>query len=193
MAESRVMQHAHLGFRDLAHSIEATATVYEACAARGARIDRFGMCLDWSMGFPRAQRSEQTRGTGILLNSEEDFARLTQAAPAAMHFGDFMLGFPAALENTRSALAAGATAIGNLGQYFTFRLPGYSDDVETTAATVKALGLIAAQPAEVLVHSNLDDGYAAVFEDLTSALGQAMLEKYIVTDLIGASYTVCYG
>ncbi|WP_052249004.1 cobalamin-dependent protein [Leisingera sp. ANG-Vp] len=193
MAAGQVMQHAHLGFRDLAHSVEATGAVYEACLKRGARIDRFGMCLDWSMGFPRAQRSEQTRGTGILLNSDEDFALLTQAAPASMHFGDFMLGFPAALENTCSALAAGATTIGNLGQYFTFRLPGYSDDVETTAATVKALGLIAAQPVEVLVHSNLDDGYAAVYEDLTSALGQAMLEKYIVTDLIGAPFAVCYG
>ncbi|WP_052261953.1 cobalamin-dependent protein [Leisingera sp. ANG-M1] len=193
MAEGTVMQHAHLGFRDLQRSVSATASVYEACAERGAVIDRFGMCLDWSMGFPRAQRSHQTRGTGILLNSDEDFARLTQAAPAAMHFGDFMLGFPAALENTCSALAAGATAIGNLGQYFTFRLPGYTDDVETTAATVKALGLIAAQPVEVLVHSNLDDGYAAVYEDLTSALGQAMLEKYIITDLIGAPYAVCYG
>lgn len=67
------------------------------------------------MGYPREQRSGQTRGTGILLNSDEDFARLTQAAPAAMHFGDFMLGFPAALENACSALAAGAITTGNLG------------------------------------------------------------------------------
>ena len=65
--------------------------------------------------------------------------------------------------------------------------------METTSATFKALGLIAAQPVEVLVHSNLDDGYAAVYEDLTSALGQALLEKYLVTDLVGAPYAVCYG
>jgi len=36
IAEGQVMQHAHLGFRDLAHSIEATAAVYEACAAPGS-------------------------------------------------------------------------------------------------------------------------------------------------------------
>ena len=189
----RVMQHAHLGFRDLAHTVVAIRRVYDTCAQRGAQIDRFGMCLDWSMGFPRNQRTEQVRGTGILLNDAEAFALLTEASPAAMHFGDFMLGFPAALENTCAALAAGATTIGNLGQYFTFRLPGCDDDVAATRATIKALGLIAAQPVPVLVHSNLDDGFAAVFEDLTSALGQALIEKYIITDLIGAPYAVCYG
>ena len=66
---------------------------------------------------------------------------------------------------------AGSTAIGNLGQYFTFRLPGWDDDVATTAATVTALGLIAGQETEVLVHSNLDDGFAATLSDLASALG----------------------
>ncbi|WP_143534466.1 cobalamin-dependent protein [Roseovarius albus] len=189
----RVMQHAHLGLREPSLTVEATKQVYDTCIKRGARIDRFGMCLDWSMGYPRDQRKTRPGGTGILLQDAEEFWRLTHSSPAAMHFGDFMLGFPAAVENTCAALAAGATTIGNLGQYFTFRLPGYNDDVETTAETVKALGLIAAQTVPVLIHSNLDDGYAAMFEDLTSALGQAILEKYIVTDLIGASYAVCYG
>ncbi len=193
IGSGRMMQHAHLGFRDLSRTVDAIRQVYDTCASRGAQIDRFGMCLDWSMGYPRDHRASKPRGTGILLEGVADFAALTEASSAAMHFGDFMLGFPAALENTCAALAAGATTIGNLGQYFTFRLPGYDDDVETTQNTVKALGLIAAQSTPVLVHSNLDDGYAAVFEDLSSALGQALLEKYIVTDLIGAPYAVCYG
>ncbi len=193
MQSGRIMQHAHLGFRELSHTVEAIQQVYGTCANRGAQIDRFGMCLDWSMGYPRDERATKPRGTGILLQDADAFASLTQASPAAMHFGDFMLGFPAALENTCAALAAGATTIGNLGQYFTFRLPGYDNDVETTQNTVKALGLIAAQQVPVLVHSNLDDGYAAVFEDLSCALGQALLEKHIVTNLIGAPYAVCYG
>ena len=77
-------------------------------------------------------------------------------------------GFPAAVENTQAALAAGSTAIGNLGQYFTFRIPGHDDDIEATAQTVRALGLIAAQPVPILVQSNLDDGFAAQFTDLAS-------------------------
>ncbi|MCV6600206.1 MAG: cobalamin-dependent protein [Cohaesibacter sp.] len=193
MSKARIMQHAHLGYRNLSRTTEAIHEIYNRCQERNVTIDRFGMCLDWSMGFPRDMRDKGMRGTGILLKGPEDFQALTNAAPSAMHFGDFMLGFPAALDNSCAALAAGATVIGNLGQYFTFRLPDYDDDVETTASTVKALGLIAAQPAPVLVHSNLDDGFAAMYNDLTTAIGQAMVEKYIVTELIGAPYAVCYG
>lgn len=193
MKDGRIMQHAHLGFRDLSQTVTATTKIYQACKKRGATIDRFGMCLDWSMGYTRDQRNEAMRGTGIVLQGAEDFIRLTEAAPAAMHFGDFMLGFPAAFENTCAALAAGSTAIGNLGQYFTFRLPGDNDDIAATTSTLKALGLIAVQDTPILVHSNLDDGFAAIFRDVSSAIGQAMLEKYIIKDLIGAPYAVCYG
>jgi methylmalonyl-CoA mutase cobalamin-binding subunit len=62
-----------------------------------------------------------------------------------------------------------------------------------TEATVVALGLIAAQPAEVLVHSNLDDGFAGLFADVSSALGMALIEKYLVEKLIGARVSHCYG
>jgi methylmalonyl-CoA mutase cobalamin-binding domain/chain len=129
----------------------------------------------------------------MMLEGPEDFVRLAHSAPVAPHFGDFIMGFPAAVENTQAALAAGSTSIGNLGQLFTFRLPGDNDGIAATEATVVALGLIAAQPVEVLVHSNLDDGFAAVFTDLSSALGMVLVEKYIVEDLIGASLGHCYG
>ena len=36
----------------------------------------------------------------MILGGPEDFAALTGAAPVAPHFGDFVLGFPAAIENT---------------------------------------------------------------------------------------------
>jgi len=192
-SEGRVMQHAHIGFRDVNRTIEAIAEVHGTCLKSGITVDRFGITLDWSMGYPEAMRAKASRGTGIVLSGPEDFARITNAAPAAAHFGDFMLGLPGAVENTRAALAAGATAVGNLGQYFTFRLPYWDDDVATTEATVKALGLIAAQEAEVLVHSNLDDGFAGLFIDMACALGMVLIEKYIIEDLIGAKIAHCYG
>lgn len=192
-AEKRVMQHAHIGFRDVNRTIEAIAEVHGTCMKSGVTVDRFGITLDWSMGYPEAMRAKASRGTGIVLSGPEDFARITNAAPAAAHFGDFMLGLPGAVENTRAALAAGATAVGNLGQYFTFRLPYWDDDVATTEATVTALGLIAAQDADVLVHSNLDDGFAGLFIDMACALGMVLIEKYIIEDLIGAKMSHCYG
>jgi methylmalonyl-CoA mutase cobalamin-binding subunit len=191
--QGRVMQHAHIGFRDVNRTIEAIRTVHATCAQSGVTVDRFGITLDWSMGYPEAMRAKASRGTGIVLSGPEDFARITNAAPAAAHFGDFMLGLPGAVENTRAALAAGATAVGNLGQYFTFRLPYWDDDVKTTEATVTALGLIAAQDETILVHSNLDDGFAGLFIDMACALGMVLIEKHIVEDLIGARVSHCYG
>ena len=189
----RIMHHAQVGFRSLDKSCRAYAEIYETCLAQGVIIDRYGLCLDWSMGYPADQRQNRPQGTGLVMAGVDDFIRLTQCAPVAPHFGDFVLGFPAAFENTTAALAAGSTAIGNLGQYFTFRLPHWDDDIYTTSATLKALGLIAAQEVEILVHSNLDDGFAALFCDLSCCLGAVLLEKYIVNDLIDATISHCYG
>lgn len=192
-ANGRIMQHAHIGFRSVDRTTEAMARLSGSAADQGVTIDRFGITLDWTMGYPQDRRQNATRGTGIVLSGPEDFSRITNASPAAAHFGDFMLGLPGALENTRAAIAAGATAIGNLGQYFTFRLPHWDDDVATTEATVIALGLIAAQPEDILVHSNLDDGFAGLFLDVASAFGMLLIEKHIVEDLIGAKIAFCFG
>jgi methylmalonyl-CoA mutase cobalamin-binding subunit len=188
MESGRLMFHAQIGYRDPDESRRAWAEIHEGCAP-----DRYGICLDWSMGYPQHLRRGKPRGTGLILDKAEDFRALTQMAPVAPHFGDFVMGTPAALENTAAALQAGATIIGNMGQYFTFRLPHWDDDVETTLATVRALGLIAAQKVEVLVHSNLDDGFASWFSDLASALGAAMIERYVVEELVGARVTHCFG
>lgn len=192
-ATGRMMQHAHIGFRNLDRTVDAMAHLHEAAGKNNVRIDRFGITLDWSMGYPPNLRKDAKRGTGIVLNGPDDFQKLTNASPAATHFGDFMLGLPGALDNVQAAIAAGVTAIGNLGQYFTFRLPHWNDDVATTRATVKALGLIAAQKQEILVHSNLDDGFAGLFVDMTSAFGMMLLEKHIMEDLIGVRASFCFG
>ncbi len=122
MAKGQVTQHAQIGYRDPGKSQRAYTEIWEACATQGVTVHRYGLCLDWSMAVPRDQRKGAVRGTGMILPGVEDFVRLTNAAPVAAHFGDFVLGFPAAVENTQAALAAGATAIGNLGPVF--HLPG---------------------------------------------------------------------
>jgi hypothetical protein len=192
-AGRQTMQHAHIGFRNVDRTIAAMRDIHEHCARGGVRVDRFGITLDWSMGYPERYRRSAGRGTGIVLTGPEDFARIIDASPAATHFGDFMIGLPGALENTRSAIAAGATSVGNLGQYFTFRLPHWDDEVATTEATVKAIALIAAQEAEILIHSNLDDGFAGLFLDMACSLGMVIVEKHIVEQLVGARLAHCYG
>jgi len=193
VAEGRIMLHAQVGYRSLAKTRRAYAEIHQRVAAAGYRVDRYGICLDWSMGYPAARRADMPRGTGLILNQPEDFAALTQAAPVAPHFGDFVIGTPAAVENTAAALTAGATSIGNVGQYFTFRMPRWRDDVGTTAETVKALALCAAQPVEILIHSNLDDGFAALFRDMACGIGAVLIERTIVDELIGGHVSHCYG
>jgi len=193
MAEGGVMQHAQIGFRDKAKSRRAWFEIWNALERQGSRVDRYGICLDWSMGHPAAQRADRGRGTGMILETVEDFIALTAEAPVAPHFGDFVIGMPAAVENTIAALASGATSVGNLGQYFTFRLPEWHDDIATTVATVEALALMAAQPVEVLIHSNLDDGFAPLFTDLSCTFGAALLERHIVEDLLGGRLSHCFG
>lgn len=188
-----IMRHAHIGFRSAERTAEAMATIHAAVADAGGRVDRFGITLDWSMGYPAALREGRPRGTGIVLGSPDEMALFTNASPAACHFGDFMLGLPGAMDNVPAALQAGVTAIGNLGQYFTFRLPYWDDDVATTEATVQAMAVIASQPVPVLVHSNLDDGFAALFRDMVSSIGMVLVERYIVEELLGGHLATCYG
>lgn len=191
--DGRIMLHGQIGFRNPLKSQDAYAKIYQQIDTAGYRVDRYGICLDWSMGYPKALREGMPKGTGLILDNEEDYAALTNSAPVAPHFGDFVMGTPAALENTVAALKAGSTAIGNIGQYFNFRMPHWNDDVTTTAETVKAIALCAAQPVDILIHSNLDDGFSALFCDLTCSIGAVLLEQYIVDDLIGGHISHCYG
>ena len=193
IVDSTLMFHAQFGFRSLEKSKRAYSEIYERVRSAGYSVDRYGICLDWSMGYPASHRANMPRGTGLILQEPDEFCQLTQGAPAAPHFGDFVIGTPAAVENTAAALAAGSTSIGNLGQYFTFRMPRWTDDVGTTAETLKALALCAAQPVEVLIHSNLDDGFAAFFADLACGIGAVLIEQKIVDELIGGRVSHCYG
>jgi methylmalonyl-CoA mutase cobalamin-binding subunit len=193
MGEGALMFHAQFGFRNFDKSRRAFAEIYEKLAAAGYRVDRYGICLDWSMGYPASARENMPRGTGMILEKPEDFRTLTQGAPVAPHFGDFVIGTPASLENTLAALTAGSTSIGNLGQYFTFSMPRWRDDIGTTAETVKAIALCASAPVDILIHSNLDDGFAALFCDMACAIGAVLIERYIVNELMGGKVSHCYG
>ncbi|MFX0091643.1 MAG: cobalamin-dependent protein [Candidatus Hodarchaeota archaeon] len=193
MTKGQMMLHAQVGYRSLSKTQHALTKIYEQLNEAGYNVDRYGICLDWSMGYPSKYRTAMPQGTGLILKKVEDFISLTHAAPVAPHFGDFVIGTPASVENTAAALQAGATSIGNIGQYFTFRMPRWQDDVGTTAETVKALALCVSQPVDILIHSNLDDGFAALFRDMSCSLGAVLIECYIIEELIGGSISHCYG
>ena len=192
-AAGEVMLHTTIGYRDFDRTVGACAEIWETLDRRGYRIDRFGAIFDQAMGYPAAMRKDRLRGAGLIVEDLSQLERLTEAAPVAIHFGDFILGFPAALENAAAAVAAGGSTVGNLGQFWCYRLIDWDDDVLCTAETVKAIAFLAAQPEPVIVHSNLNDGWGALFADLACAIGAIALERHIVEGLLGARLGHCFG
>lgn len=192
--EGRIMYHAHIGLDTWEETAEGLQEIYDAMEAEGYRLDRFGLCLERGMSLPAKLRDTVARETGPRMESKEDWDALGKVVPIQPHMGDFMIGFPASVENTIHALEAGCTTIGNLSQFFAHEAPGWNDDVATTVATVKAMAVMAAKREEgTLIHSYLDDGLAALFDDYSSIAGWAIMERYIVEDLIGARLGHCFG
>ena len=135
------MYHMHIGLSTWAATEIALRDVYAALHAEGHRVDRFGVALDRAMGVPETERHLTTKETGPRIQPDE-WERIGEAVPIQPHFGDYMIGFPAGLQNTRRALGAGITTIGNVGQYTAYDLLGGSDEILVTEETVRALALL---------------------------------------------------
>jgi methylmalonyl-CoA mutase cobalamin-binding subunit len=192
--DSRIMFHAHIGMSSWPATTQALTLIYRAAEDCGVRIDRAGICLDRRMGLPKANRDKIPAETGPMLETAQEWMQIGRVVPIQPHMGDFMIGFPAAVENTLHALSVGVTTIGNLSQFFAHEVPMWQDTAATTVETVKAIAIMGAlRDKGTLVHSYLEDGYGALFCDCTTVCGWAYLEKYIVEDLLGAKLAHCIG
>ncbi|MDY0093165.1 MAG: cobalamin-dependent protein [Candidatus Vecturithrix sp.] len=190
----QIMYHAHIGMSSWQATAEALQHLYQTAEEHHFVIDRAGICLDRRMGLPQKYRKQAPAETGPLLESLEDWWQIGQVVPIQAHTGDFMIGFPSATENTINALKAGVTTIGNLSQFFAHEVPMWRDPVTTTAETVRAIAIMAALREQgTLVHSYLEDGFAALFHDCTTVAGWAYLERYIVEQLLDAKLAHCIG
>jgi len=192
--EKKIMYHAHIGMGSWRSTAEALLQLYNASIASGFQVDRVGICLDRRMALPKEMRMDVPAETGPMLESQQDWQEVGNVVPIQPHMGDFMIGFPASLENTVNALKAGVTTIGNLSQFFAHEAPMWRDHVKTTAETVCAIALMGGlREKGTLVHSYLEDGYGALFYDCATIAGWAMLERYIVETLLGAKMAHCIG
>ena len=194
LKNNQLMFHAHIGMNTWQDTAEALAVIYKTAAAAGFVVDRAGICLDRRMGLPKNQRHQQPAETGPMLETRQDWLEIGRVVPIQPHMGDFMIGFPASTENTINALTAGVTTIGNLSQFFSHQVPMWKDHVTTAAETVKAISIMGAlRKRGALVHSYLEDGFGALFYDCATVAGWALLERYIVEDLLGARLSHCIG
>jgi methylmalonyl-CoA mutase cobalamin-binding subunit len=192
--DNKIMFHAHIGLSSWEATADALIHLHNAARDCGNVVDRAGICLDRRMGLPKQHRDNIPSETGPMLETVEEWMQIGRVVPIQPHMGDFMIGFPAAMENTLYALAAGVTTIGNLSQFFSHEVPGWQDAVTTTVETVKAISVMGALREQgTLMHSYLEDGFGALFCDCATVAGWAYLEKYIVEDLLGAKLAHCIG
>jgi len=191
---AQIMYHAHIGMNTWEDTVEALGLLYQKAEESGFIVDRAGICLDRRMALPANQRNLIPAETGPELNTDSQWQQLGQAVPIQPHMGDFMIGFPASVENTIHALRAGVTTIGNLSQLFAHEAPMWTDKASTVVETVKAISIMAAMKSKgTLVHSYLEDGFPALFQDCTTVAGWALLEKYLVEELLDAKLSHCIG
>jgi methylmalonyl-CoA mutase cobalamin-binding subunit len=191
---AQIMYHAHIGLNTWEDTVEALGLLYKTAEESGFVVDRAGICLDRRMALPRNWRGRIPAETGPMLEGQEQWQQVGRAIPIQPHMGDFMIGFPASVENTVHALQAGVTTIGNLSQLFAHEAPMWTDKASTVVETVKAMSIMAARKREgTLVHSYLEDGFPALFHDCTTVAGWAFLERYIVEELLDAKLSHCIG
>ena len=189
-----IMYHAHIGMNTWEDTADALAHLYRVAEESGFVVDRAGLCLDRRMALSKNNRDRIPAETGPMLETHEQWLQLGREAPIQPHMGDFMIGFPASVDNTTHALKAGVTTIGNLSQFFAHEAPMWTDRVTTTVETVKAMSIMGVMRDKgALVHSYLEDGYGALFHDCATVAGWAFLERYIVEELLNAKLAHCIG
>jgi methylmalonyl-CoA mutase cobalamin-binding subunit len=192
--DNKITFHAHIGLSSWEATADALSRLYKTTRECDIVVDRAGICLDRRMGLPKEHRVGIPAETGPMLETAEEWMQIGQVVPIQPHMGDFMIGFPASVENTVNSLKAGVTTIGNLSQFFSHEVPMWQDTVTTTVETVKSISIMGALRGHgTLMHSYLEDGFGALFCDCATVAGWAYLEKYIVEDLLGAKLAHCIG
>lgn len=192
--ENRISRHAAIGYNSVEETCSAMKWLYEELEKKDCTLDRVGVLLDVSMGISDEYKDHAIVGSGLVLHSEEEWVALGQAAPFMIHFGDNMIGSLRSLENLQLAFKAGTTSVGNFSQYFSYSYPFQYDMNKRTLDACLAICIMGLNKERGMVmHSNLDDGFAAAFNDLVTVLAWARVEKYLAEDLMKAKLGHCFG
>lgn len=194
MEAGQIMKHSHIGWNSVSTTADGFRKIYDKLSAAGSYVDRFGVCLDGSMGVPQEYRDRIQVGTGQVYSTPDEWKILSQQVPVQVHMGDHMIGSLNSVENCVNALNAGITTIGNISHYYSYEYPGLDLESERTITTCEAIVVMGCfREQGTIIHSNLDDGMGSQFHDLANLAGWARLERYIVEELLGGGMNFCFG
>jgi len=182
-----------LGLSSVEDQVEAIRYLYQWGKETGVIIDQCGNVTDIRMGLPRELRDKAPKGTALVLDGIDDYNRIAQAAPIQPIFADNHIGSPNAVESVTNALRAGAGYVGTFSQY-SWDYPYWKDDVSRVIGIIKAIGIMSEKRKDNrIIYSNMGDGAPNRLLDVTSIIGYALLEKYLIEDLCQANYSVGCG
>ncbi|MEG0780809.1 MAG: hypothetical protein RR426_09420 [Oscillospiraceae bacterium] len=189
-----LMYHAHFCFDNKAILFQEMGQLQKLLEERQIKLDRFGVSLDASMALPPALRQDNAEHHGLYFATERDWRELADFPFSQPHLGDNMIGSPASYDSCCAALRAGITTMGNVSQFFSYDDPRYPDVEARTRSTVMAIAAMGEHVDDgAMLHSNLDDGYADKCDDMGQLIGMALLEQYLVQDLLHAKLAHSFG
>lgn len=192
--EGKFMYHFHLCCPSLEKLKRQMEELDQRLAEKNLHLDRFGVSLDYAMALPGNERKKYRSNEALYFEKQADWNMLGYSCHMQPHLGDNMIGSPASYENVKAALKAGVTTIGNMSQFFGWDYSEYPDLEMRTKNTLAAIQLMAdCREYGTLIHSNLDDGYSGAAGDLGLLAGCALLEKYIVEELLHAKLAHSFG
>ncbi len=193
-SRGKIMYHTHFCFKDWKQFDEDTKILQKSLNDNNLTLDRFGVSIDSSMALPEEMRSSTENHSALFFENEEDWKHLSSVDFSQVHLGDNMIGSPSSYDSCINALKAGVTTMGNISQFFGWDYEQFPNVEERTKNTIKAIAVMAAHKKDgALIHSNLDDGYGQATSKISELLGMAILEKYIVCDLLGATLAPSFG
>lgn len=182
-----------LGLATLDEQIEAIKQIDEFQKRTGFKVSNIVHIGSGNIGLPKECRENAPKTTSFMLETEEDWMHLCNAAPIDACLEDHHLTCPNSLETTVNAMKAGAVRIGCMSQ-FLWDYPGYNDNLERNSNIIRSLGIMASKRDQMLaVEAYLDDSFPSYFMDYASYVGYALLEHYVCSTLCNARYVLAFG
>ena len=78
MEAGQIMKHSHIGWNSVSTTADGFRKIYDKLSAAGSYVDRFGVCLDGSMGVPQDYRDRIQVGTGQVYSTPDEWKILSQ-------------------------------------------------------------------------------------------------------------------
>lgn len=191
--QGKIYWNILMGLGSLEEQIKGIKKLYEFSQRTGLEINRIQTIGSPLIGLPRELRERAPSTTSFIMEDLADYEAQETAAPIDVVFEDFITTSPDGLFNTICCIKAGSQSVGAF-THFTWRYPGYDNDLEQFSGVVTALGVLASKRKEQFsIASYPDDGFPAFFMDMVSFIGYTLLEHYICDTLCNARLCIEYG